>query len=172
MDRNSLTQNRRFFVAAVAMVASLSGCAVYQPPTAEYAGPTATIRDNGFSESSGKVQIYAVTKINGALVRSSFGATANASMGPTFLRGPVLNVLRVPAQPLKVEVRASHLTAAPIQEIFHRAQGNFFSVEGTVEFTPQPGGVYEVVGKLGKEKSSVWIQDVSTGKPVTAVIEK
>ena len=50
--------------------------------------------------------------------------------------------------------------------------GTFYSVEGVVNFTPRPDGKYIVKGELGKAKSSVWIEDVDTGKPVTLIVTK
>ena len=73
---------------------------------------------------------------------------------------------------MKVTLRASHATGAPIAAIASQMAGTFFSVEGVVDFTPRPDGNYVVKGELKKEKSSVWIEDVETGKPVTSVISK
>ena len=78
----------------------------------------------------------------------------------------------MPVRPMKVKIKASHMTAAPIHEIASRASGNFFSVEGIVDFDPKPDGRYYVKGLLGSQGSSVWIEDEATGKPATAVVSK
>jgi hypothetical protein len=41
------------------------------------------------------------------------------------------------------------------------------SVTGNVTFTPREGRNYVVTGRLGKERSSIWIEDESTGHAVT-----
>ncbi len=68
---------------------------------------------------------------------------------------------------MKVKLRGSHATAAPIHAIFSQASGSFYSVEGVTDFTPVPGGNYVVKGELNKDGSSVWIEDVGTHRPVT-----
>ena len=71
---------------------------------------------------------------------------------------------------MKLKLRGTHITGAPIHARFSQAAGTFFSVEGTVEFTPSPGGYYEVKGELKKEGSSVWIEDARTDERVTEKI--
>ena len=73
---------------------------------------------------------------------------------------------------MKVHLKGSHTTGAPIAAMISQAAGTFYSVEGTVEFSPQPGGQYLVKGELGKEASSVWIEDAYTGQLVTEKVVK
>jgi hypothetical protein len=164
--------NRRTTLLAVALSAALSGCATYEPVPKEYTGPTASIRDFGFSEDGTKAQLFAVTEIDGNRIMNAFWASANASHG----RGPSLTTVlperKVKAAPLKLTLRGSHATGAPIHAIASQMAGTFFSVDGVVDFTPVAGAVYVVKGELKKEKASVWIEDVSTGKPASTVITK
>ncbi len=74
---------------------------------------------------------------------------------------------------MQVKLIATPQTGAPIHELASRVTGNFFSVEGEVDFNPAPGGRYLVKGELKKGASSVWIEDVETGECVTEkVIEQ
>jgi hypothetical protein len=150
---------------------ALSGCATYEP-TKDYTGPTATLRDTGMSEDGTKAQMFAATEIDGNRVMNAFWASAQASQGGGASLRTVFPSRKVKASPMKVTIKASHATGAPIAAIASQLAGTFFSVEGVVDFTPKPDGSYVVRGELRKEKSSVWIEDVDTGKPVTAVISK
>ncbi|WP_230182408.1 hypothetical protein [Aquabacterium sp. CECT 9606] len=148
-------------------VLSISGCAVYKPVPENYTGPIATVTDSGRSEDSTKAQIFALTEIDGHNIRSSFQTSRIASQN----QGPILYLSltkrQVPAVPMKVKIRGSHATGAPIHELASRAVGTFHEVEGTVDFTPEPNGNYMVVGTLSKESSSVWIEDANSHQPVT-----
>lgn len=148
----------------------LSGCASYEPVPKEYTGPTATVRDTGFSEDGTKAQMFAVTEIDGNRVMNAFWASAIASHGRGASLTTVFTERKVKAAPMKITLRASHATGAPIHALASQMAGTFFSVEGVVEFTPQAGNVYVVKGELKKEKSSVWIEDTATGRPATTVV--
>lgn len=73
---------------------------------------------------------------------------------------------------MKLLLRGSHTTGAPIHALFSQAAGTFLSVDGVVDFTPKPNGKYVVKGVLKKEESSVWIEDEETHTPVTDRIIK
>jgi len=160
----------RFFLIAAAVTAA--GCATVEPVPKEYTGPTATLRDSGFSEDGGKARMYAAVEIDGNRMMNAFWASANASQG----RGNSLTTVypdrKVKASPMKVTLRCSHATGAPIAAIASQIAGTFFSVEGTVDFNPAPGGTYVVKGDLKKEGSTCWIEDQATGKPATTVVAK
>lgn len=146
---------------------TLTGCATYQPVAPDYSGPVATVSDSGFSESRTTAQIFVLSQINGNRIADSFHASAAASYGQGFALTTRYVERPVPATPMKVVLRGSHATGAPIQALVSQASGTFFSVEGTVDFSPHPGGKYIVKGELKKEGSSIWIEDSSTQKPVT-----
>ena len=122
--------------------------------------------DSGFAESGTKAQIFGVTEVDGTPIRTSFGATAGASSGQGFSITTRYLSRPVPAKPLKLKLKGSHQTGAPIHAIFSQAAGSFISVELTIEFTPAPEGLYVVKGELKKEGSTLWIEDAVTGKAV------
>lgn len=149
-----------------------SGCATYEPVAKDYTGPTATLRDTGFSEDGSKAQMFAAVEIDGNRVMNAFWASANASQGQGNNLSTVFTERKVTAAPMKVTLRGSHATGAPIAAIASHIAGTFFSVEGVVDFAPKSDGKYVVRGELKKERSTVWIEDLETGKPVSSVVSK
>lgn len=139
-------------------IATLAGCANYKPIPENYAGPIATVADSGQSEDSTKAQIFALTEIDGHSIRDSFLISHQSSYGMGSLLRLELTERQVPAHAMKVKIRGSHATGAPIHELMSRAAGTFFEVEGVVDFTPQADKRYQVVGRLSQHDSSVWIR--------------
>lgn len=158
--------------AVVACALMASGCATYEPVSKDYTGPTATLKDTGMSEGGSKAQMFAATNIDGNRVMNAFWASAIVSNGKGNNLTTVLPERKVKAAPMKVTLKGSHATGAPIAAIASQIAGTFFSVEGVVDFTPEPDGNYAVRGELKKEKSSVWIEDVETGMPVSAIVSQ
>ena len=156
----------------LALTLLATGCATYEPVPKEYTGPTATLRDTGTSEVGSKAQMFAAMEIDGNRIMNAFWASADASQGRGNSLSMVLPERKVKASPIKVTLKGSHATGAPIAAIASQMAGTFFSVEGVVDFTPKPDGKYVVKGELKKEKSMVWIEDVETGRPVSAIISK
>jgi hypothetical protein len=161
---------RKLVVPILAFV--LTGCATYNPVPPDYKGPTAVIRDTGFKENSTKAQLFAVTAVDGNRIGNAFGSTAAASYGAGAFITAVYPERKVPIRQMKLTLLGSHATGAPINELASKMAGTFFSVEGTVDFLPEANHVYLVKGDLKKEKSSVWVEDMVTGKPVTPIITK
>ncbi|MDD5328686.1 MAG: hypothetical protein PHX38_01670 [Sulfuricella sp.] len=155
---------------ALLIATSLFGCATYKPIPDGYTGPQATVRDSGHSEDGTKAQLFALTDIDGNRIMNSFWASANASHGRGFALTVVISDRQVPATSMKATLKGSHTTAAPIHAIASQMAGTFYSVEGTVDFSPKPSGKYVVKGELRKSGSTVWIEDSETGQPVTEKI--
>ncbi|HTE14881.1 MAG TPA: hypothetical protein VK642_07365 [Burkholderiales bacterium] len=158
---------------AIVIAMFLHGCATYQPIPEGYTGPVALVADSGVPESGTRARIFALMEIDGNKITNAFSASANASQGQGFRLTTKFVSRPLPARPMKVKLLASHTTAAPIHALFSQAAGNFFSVEGVVDFVPEPGGEYVVKGDLKKDGSSVWIEDIRTKQPVTQkIVEK
>lgn len=145
----------------------VSGCAAYKPVPDGYTGSVAVISDTGFSESGSKGQVFALMEVDGNHIENSFGASARASHGQGFALTPKFLSRPIPARSMKVKIKASHTTGAPIHAIASQLSGTFFSVEGITDFTPLSGGEYLVKGSLAKEGSFVWIEDARTGQLMT-----
>lgn len=165
--------NRRAMMLVSAVLAvSAAGCATYEPVPKGYSGPTATVMDSGMSEDGKKAQMFALMQVDGNRVMNAFWASANASYGRGASLTTVFPQRQLPAKTMKVTLRASHATGAPIHEIASRMAGTFFEVEGVVEFSPVPDHRYVVKGELKKERSAVWIEDTESGQPVTTIVSK
>jgi hypothetical protein len=158
------------YLAPLLFVIFLTSCATYKPVPEGYSGPVATISDSGFAESGAKAQLFVLLEVDENRIQNSIGASAGASSGQGFALTTRVVSRQVPAKPMKLKLKGTHTTAAPIHAIVSQAAGTFFSVEGTVDFTPAPGGNYVVKGELKKEGSSVWIEDAVTSQPVTQKI--
>ncbi len=161
---------------AFALVAALSlaGCAAYQPVPEGYTGATAKLADSGdYVDGYTKGQIFSLMEVDGQWIRSSFSASEQASRGQGFTLAMNLQERLLPARTMIVKLRGSHATGAPIHAVMAMAAGTYFSVEGSVSFTPQPDMLYVVKGNLSKGASSVWIEELISGKVVTdKVVEK
>lgn len=130
----------------------------------------ATIADSGFSESGAKAQLFMVTEIDGRSIPNANTESSKASVGTGFRLTTVLTSREVPVKTMKLKLVGTHITGAPIHALFNMASGSFFSVTGTVDFTPTAGAKYIVKGELKKEGSSIWIEDTATGRQVTEKI--
>jgi hypothetical protein len=159
-------------LALLGFLLALAGCATYQPVPQGYTGPTASVRDSGFSEDGTKAQMFALMEIDGNRLSNAFVASAIASRGRGASLTTVYSERSVQVRPMQVMLRGSHATGAPIHAMASQMAGTFFSVEGAVTFTPTANGKYVVKGELKKEKSSVWIEDAETGQAVTEKVTK
>ena len=162
--------NRLKIFAWLAIAFALQGCASYKPVPEGYKGPVATVTDSGLMETSTKAQIFAMMEVDGNAIDNSFAATARRSRGQGFQLMMDYVSRQVPATPMKVKLKASHTTGAPIHAIFSQVGGAFYSVEGVVDFAPVAGRTYLVQGALSKEGSAVWIEDLATRNAVTEKI--
>ena len=167
--RNTKHMNK---ITALLIALSLTGCATFQPIPEGYSGPLASIKDSGQYEDGSKAQVFAVTEISGNRIMNSFWASANASRGQGFALNLVISERQLPAQPVRVTLKGSHTTAAPIHAIASQMAGTFHSVEGSVDFSPKANGRYVVNGQLQKGASAVWIEDVDSGEIVTEKVSE
>ena len=162
----SVSPKRSWFIAIAALF--LASCATYQPVPPGYTGSTATLSDRAVRESGTKAQLFVAEEIDGHRIQDSIAATARRSYGLGFTVMTEVVEREVPVRPMKVKVKATHVTGAPIHALLSEAAGTFYSVEGIVEFTPQPGKKYFVWGELKAHGSSVWISEEGTnGMPAT-----
>jgi hypothetical protein len=150
----------------IALAALLAGCATAPSVPEGYSGPRATLQDTGTYEDGSKAIVFIALEIDGRSIQNTVRASQSASYGKGFAL-TLRHISRdIPARPLTVKLRGTHVTAAPIHEIASRVAGTFFSVEGDVSFSPEDGKLYYVTGELTKAKSCVWIEDRATNAAV------
>ena len=156
------------YLTVLLAAASISGCSTYQPVPDGYAGPTAKVRDTGgYIDTWTKGKIFSLTEVDGQQIKDSFMTSNKASSGQGFTLSLDLQERLVPAKPMSVKLRGSHITGAPIHAIASKAAGTYFTVEGIVLFAPKPDTLYLVKGELKSGASSVWIEEEASGKVVT-----
>jgi hypothetical protein len=153
------------FAAAVAVV--LAGCATNPIPEG-YTGPRAYIRDTGMSETGSRAVMFWVNEVDGKQIKTSPGETAAKNQGRGFSMSPVFIGRDVPAKPLTLKLIGSRVFAAPILALTNPS----YRIEGTVNFEPKDGKIYEVRGEVSEKYSAVWLVDAGTGEAVTAKLLK
>ena len=77
---------------------------------------------------------------------------------------------QLPLRAMQVTLEGRDIAAMPIAVIFGSLSGRYHAVEGVVAFTPLPDHHYAVTGVLGKDESSIWIEDAETHVPATEKI--
>lgn len=147
----------------------LPSCVSYYSLPDGYTGPTATIKDTASKTGAVKAEAFQVTKIEGETEGNSPLATPYGGGMVVTLRD---SSRRVPAgSPITLTISGGDIYAADGAALFNMISGNMKkSVSGDVVFTPKANGVYKVTGFAGKQSSSVWIEEESSGRVVTKKI--
>ena len=98
----------------------------------------------------------------------------DASLNASRNHGAELTVTKIerqlPLRALRITLEGRDIAAMPIVELLGSISGRYHSVEGAVDFMPLADHHYAVVGTLGKESSSIWIEDTETHEPATAKV--
>jgi hypothetical protein len=159
----------KLIVTACIAILALSGCATSPIPEG-YTGPTAIIRDSAFSDSSSRARFFYVSEIDGKMIRTSLAASRAQSHGRGFSLAPVVIERQVPATRLRLKLEGRTAYGAPIQELFMAAR--MYSVEAVVEAELKPNATYVVRGHLDDKKSSVWLEDDSSGEQIGRIVDE
>jgi len=146
------------FVFPAVLALALPSCVSYYNLPKDYTGPTATIRNTGAAQDAFKASVFEVAKIDGKL---SQGTTMQTPYGG----GPVVQmgesqVKVVAGQPMQVELAGYDRFAADGAALMYSLGGNVSkTAKATVTFSPKANATYVVKGQLGKQASSVWLED-------------
>lgn len=155
--------------AAAMALPLIAGCAhqAYQPVAPGSVEPTASVTDTVNWVGGSRAQTFIVQSVDGHRIGNSMDASQDASRN----HGAALTVPKVerqlPLRAMQVTLEGRDIAAMPIAQIFGSLSGRYHSVEGVVAFTPVADHRYAVVGTLGKESSSIWIEDMDTHVPAT-----
>lgn len=133
-----------------------------------YMGDTATIDDSIERKSRGKADMFYVQNVDGRQIYTALDASTNASAGRGFQLVAKGASRAVPAQTIQLYLVGRSNHSAPIASAVDK---NMYSVSGVVEFTPIANEYYLVNGRLGREKSSIWLEDIH-GNVVSNVITR
>jgi hypothetical protein len=156
----------RLRVTSLLFALLVTACAGNPLPD-NYAGPTAVLNESIVSKAGQSVDMFYVAAINGKRIHNSRIATAMNSSG----RGPVIysSIVgrKVPVEPLVISLVGERYYAAPIIAMFNET----YHISGDIAFTPQAGAVYRVRGELLPLSMSVWVEETTTGRPVSPKLE-
>ena len=145
---------------AVLIVLTLSGCGITYKPTVplEYNGETAIIMDTYNRTGSGSAHFFILTELNSNPTIHSLTRSFGVSQG----QGNNLTLLGidrpVPAQPLKLKIRATSFYVMPIAAWTNKDSD--YQVVGEIAFTPKGNQTYLVTGNINDKTSEVWIEDM------------
>jgi hypothetical protein len=163
--------NKRLAIIVASAVALVACAAAPTRPMPPAGAPTAELNDSLDEDADGSNgRVFAVWALNDVEVlnaarnvqRVGFGAGAGAL--------PYLLARPIEAKPVKVSVVGKHRVGAPIEELARRAKGTFQSVEGVLDFSPQPNTVYRVAGRLSPAQSEIWIEEAESKRVVTSKV--
>jgi hypothetical protein len=149
------------------LVAGCAGFKGFEPATPDgYDGPTVNVADQAVSVSGSLVHVFEMTQVDGRRLLSTSVATLNANRGRGFAETPVAMSNEVPPRPARVRLQAVTQYAAPLLAMTHPT----CQAQGDVAFAPEAGHRYRVAGRIGAAECAVWIEDASTGRPVTETV--
>jgi hypothetical protein len=153
-------------VLLFALGALLAAC-TSNPVPEGYRGPTARVADSWVGRGDHSADFFYVAAIDGRQIQNDLSFTEGANYGNGFSLTPFSYDRNVPAQAAAFTIVGRTHYAAPLLEMVNRV----YEVRGEVHFAPEPNHSYIVTGKLGDGYSAVWIEDATTGQPVTARVE-
>ena len=133
-----------------------AGCITFVDTLPEgYEGPTATIADSYTNHEGSSAHYFTFAMIDGQYIDNSGNRTRIANQGRGFDMTPVMITHDVPVEELNIMLAGYLFFATDAQGMF----GDSMLVEGELSFTPNAGEIYTVKGELGKEVSTVWLED-------------
>ena len=141
----------------------VSACTTYNPIPEGYSGPVANIEDTFSDDTGSSAHYFILYKMDGKMVSNSFGATRSRYVGMGAIFDPVMIDREVLPEYAEFTIHGFKYFPTDAQAMF----GDSMKIEKVVTFTPKAGEKYYIKGKLGKEKSEVWIEDAS-GKIISS----
>jgi hypothetical protein len=144
----------------------VTGCATTFHPTVPegYSGPTATIKDHTTRWDQGKADLFFLSHIDGREIKHSLSESLRKSYGKGNVLHTVLLTNTITAEKHIFTIMGRTVYAMPIRAL----AGTVYELKGDISFTPKPNEAYIIKGKLSEGNSTIWIENISTGK----VIEK
>ncbi|MGB6223072.1 hypothetical protein [Haloferula sp.] len=150
-------------LSVAALAGLFSSCANNYSLPKDYTGPTATIQNTGTAQDAFKASVFRVSKVEGKNSLSSPMRTPYGG-GPGVMIGE--SKVQIPAgQPIQLTLSAHDHFAADGAALVYTFGGNVAkTATETFTFTPKANATYLVNGQLGKESSSVWMNDAASGQ--------
>ena len=146
----------------------LTGCvSTYSPVPENYQGEISKIDSSEKRHSSGKSDLFYLSKVNGKYINNTLSATRNATYGQGFNLTTKLVKTDVPSQEATFSIIGRTEHAAPVQAFADVV----YEVKGDIFFKPEPNKEYIVKGILGESYSAVWIELKDTGEVIKTKVE-
>lgn len=151
------------------LIISIGGCTqlkTHEVPI-EYHNKTATINDTFERKNGSNAHIFFIDKVNKIDVHDAASGSNNASYnnGPQLITQGATHI--VEAAPITLTLTGKSVSGAPIAELFNDP----YKISGDITFTPSNNERYLVKGKLSKNYSAVWIEDIN-GNVASTIVEK
>jgi hypothetical protein len=149
-------------VAGVVVVLGSTACATTSSANpAGYPGPVATIEDS-FTQDSGssRADFFVLYRLDGRDIDNALVDTVTQNEGRGLAMKPIGRQRLVPARQARFYLLGRSHYAAPIQEL----AGKAYLIAGEISFVPVAGARYVVKGSLTADRSSIWLEDASTGQ--------
>lgn len=155
-------------VSCLFILVLLVGCETPPLIPDDYDGPVARVFDTVNNTTNTSAHFFELHKVDGKRVDGS----SSSSMAASYGQGSILTIVHesreIPAgTELKLTLYGARRYAAPILEIINGS----YKVHGDILFTPEINKSYIVNGKLSKEYSAIWLEDVK-GNIISNKIER
>jgi hypothetical protein len=151
---------------------AVASCAT-DPLPKDYSGPVAMLLDSvGFSGDMerhifySRSEFFFASEIDGKKIKESLSASNAKGYGDFDYQ--IIN-RDIPIRLLTVKLEGRVIYSPPIFALTHA--GSLYSATNTIEFEPVEGQTYIVTGKLAREGSEVWLEEMSTHKRVGTPVE-
>ena len=127
--------------------------------------PIATVENTSLKHDAFKASVFQVDTVNGKTSLASPMTTPYGG-GPVVMTGD--SRIQIPAnQPVTLVLSGGDKFAADGPALLYSLGGKVAApAKETLTFTPKINAVYVVKGQLGKESSSVWLEERATGRRV------
>ncbi|WP_444887679.1 hypothetical protein [Microbulbifer sp. JMSA008] len=156
--------NKIFLLITVAI---LSGCTNYQPIFPEgYTGGRATVSDTFIQVGLGEAQFFYAESVDKILVENALDITYKTSNNKGRVIYPSGYIREIPSRPLKINIIGKNVYSAPILGLLDSE--NEYTIQATLEFSPQNNHDYLIKGILEKNYRAIWIED-NSGEIVSSI---
>ena len=162
--RETVLRNQTLAVAPF-LILTLASCEAPTPEPAHYTGPIAHVLETSHIRKVSR-DIFYISAINGNEKFSVGGPSiSSAAMKAAPVPGDVTDEEDIPAVPARFTIGGRTVFNAPIFCLANAA----YRISGEVDFAPQADRNYIVLGSFSSDESSVWIEELPSGKILARV---
>lgn len=165
VPRREPVLRKQTLAAAPFVILTLASCEAPTSEQAHYTGPVAHILETSHIRKVSR-DIFYISAINGNEKFNVGGPTiSSTAMKAAPVPGDVTDEEDVPAASARFTIGGRTVFNAPIFCLTNAA----YRISGDVDFEPQADHDYIVLGSFSSDKSSVWIEELPSGKILARV---